>query len=70
MRERPVLRLALAKRVVECMDDRRMQSYRINSDIAWKIPKNHPTMKIIPFMRKNAAEFFRNPGLFSDAPSK
>jgi len=42
----------------------------INSDIAWKIPKSHPTIKTMPLMRKNAAEFFRNPGLFSEACSK
>ena len=35
-----------------------------------KIPKNHPTIKTIPLMRKNAAEFLRNPGLFSEARSK
>jgi hypothetical protein len=34
------------------------------------MPKNQPTAKIIPIMRKNAAEVFRNPGLFSEARSK
>lgn len=42
----------------------------INTDISRKMPKNQPIVKIIPSMRKNAADFFRNPGLFSEARSK
>jgi hypothetical protein len=34
------------------------------------MPKNQPTMKMIPIMRKHAAEFRRNPDLFFEASSK